>query len=92
MILGDTRHILDAMNSICAVMGRTVQLDLGKITRIDSCGVAMLLACRRRIESAGGTLVLFAVSDAIRPVFEACNVSSLIRASKECPPEERRLP
>ena len=77
------------MTALCGGADKAVRLDLSGISRIDTCGVAVLLACYRRIRSAGGTLTLCAAPETVRVMFSVCNVSDLLHSGDgECPPEK----
>ncbi|WP_158717824.1 STAS domain-containing protein [Streptomyces sp. NRRL F-2664] len=55
-------HLTDAADAV-DLHGQTLTLDLSDVTFIDSCGLNALLALRRRVGLAGGTLELFGLPE-----------------------------
>jgi anti-sigma B factor antagonist len=60
-----------------------LELDLQKATEIDSSGVQLLIAARRAATAAGKTLVVTAISPAVREVFELFDLTAMLG---ECAP------
>lgn len=62
--------------------GAAVELDLTDVSFLDSSGLAALLEARRRLDSAGGSLVVTAASPAVARLLELTGVSEhLMRAN-----------
>lgn len=77
MIIAQAERLIGYMNKICSVHSKTVRLDLSEVSRIDTCGVAVLMICHNRIQAAGGMLTLDSVSEDVLPMFTVCNVNDL---------------
>lgn len=54
-------------------------IDLGEVSYISSSGLRALLSARRRAEAKGGDVVLCAMNDRVREVFEMVGFNNLFR-------------
>ena len=65
--------------------GTTLRLDLNDVTFMDSTGIEVLLATRRRAELEGGSLTLCRPSQAARRVIEVTGLDKLFTIAPEQP-------
>ena len=63
--------------------GTTLRLDLGDVTFMDSTGIEVLLATRRRAELEGGSMTLVRPTAAVRRILEVTGLSQLFTISPE---------
>ena len=68
--------------------GTTLWLDLGDVTFMDSTGLEVLLATRRRAELEGGSLTLCRLHPAVRRVIDVTGLDKLftIAPGESCAP------
>ena len=66
--------------------GTCLRVDLGKVTFMDSTGIEVLLATRRRAELEGGSLTLLSPTQAVRRVIEVTGLDKLFTIDPEQPP------
>lgn len=52
-----------------------LEIDLAEVSEMDTAGLQLLLAARRKAENSGKALCLKGHSEAVRQVFELCNVT-----------------
>jgi anti-sigma B factor antagonist len=52
-----------------------LEIDLAEVSELDSAGLQLLLAARRKARSSGKTFHLKGSSEAVRQVFALCNVT-----------------
>ena len=65
------RALFDTLGSLASLTGPVrIVLDLARVDEINAEGVATLLACRRAVCSAGGTLDLSGISPQLRVLLE----------------------
>ena len=64
--------------AIYAHLPQTLILDFGKVSFMDSSGIAVVMRCRQRMRELGGTLTLYHVPTQPRKVFDASGVSRLV--------------
>ncbi len=62
-----------------AALPRTLTLDFGGVTFMDSSGIAVVLRTSRRVAALGGSLVLANVPAQAKKVFDAAGVSTGVR-------------
>ncbi len=60
-----------------------VAVDLGPIDFLSSSGVALLIGLRRRVESAGGELMLFRVHPHVRDLLRIMKIEPLFRTADD---------
>jgi anti-sigma B factor antagonist len=70
----------------------TLVLDLRELTFLDSCGLARLLAARRRSRRLGHRLLLVRGSNAVQRLFALAAVDEAFEMISELPMESSALP
>lgn len=58
---------------------RTVLLDLGDVSYLDSSGVGWLLTCHKRMKQAGGTLVVHSFSPIVSNVLRVLKLERVLQ-------------
>jgi anti-anti-sigma factor len=74
-----------ALDEIEAASGRSVHLDLAEVTFLDSSGISVLVNCRRRLEDAGGGLVLHRATPTVRRVLEISGLGAVFELRPDAP-------
>jgi len=65
--------------------GTTLRMDLRDVTFMDSTGIEVLLATRRRAELEGGSLTLCRPSQAVRRIIEVTGLDKMFTIAPEQP-------
>ena len=83
--LASAPDLADALRAFGMDSPQTVHLDFGGVTFLDSSGISVLVESRRRLDEAGGGLVLHRVSPAILRVLQISGVDGLFSLDPAAP-------
>jgi anti-anti-sigma factor len=77
--LATSRRLDDVIDQVCDQGGRSVLLDLSRVSFLDSSGLRSVVRGRARMEAAGGTLSCVGLSAAAERVLELTGVLERLR-------------
>ena len=63
--------------------GHTLLLDLSNVLAMDSSGINYLLKLQKRVQLAGGTLILHSLSPIVRNVVRVLNLQTVFRVAND---------
>jgi anti-sigma B factor antagonist len=72
--LGSAHHVRDAVLQQLGAGSRWVVVDLGAVEFLDSVGLGMLVAARKRARALGGDVAFVVTSDRVRRPFEVAGI------------------
>jgi anti-anti-sigma factor len=76
----DAASSQELSTALAGAEGKGVNLDLGKVSFIDSSGLRVITAAMREAQEAGRDFQVSAASDAVRRIFEMTGLHSLLEA------------
>jgi anti-anti-sigma factor len=70
----------------CAAGRRTIVLDLGGLTFMDSCGVHMIIEAHEHLSADGRELVIVRAPGQVRRILDLCGLTPVLHLSDVAPP------
>ncbi len=75
---GARQAMLDIERELDAALPLKLTLDFGKVSFMDSSGIAVVLRTQRKMLSVGGTLAVCSVPMQAKKVFDAAGINRLV--------------